>query len=434
MSRTLLDATKIKATTCPEGKAQSFIFDTKSPRLALRITPGGKKTFVFESKLKGKTIRLPIGPVDTWKLSEARRAADAYQVTIGQGIDPREVKRKKQAAKEAEKAAQEAANKEAAKEAAKREKYSLEALLTVYVAYLDGQGKSRAAGAAKSAFKCHVPPDVAALPACEITSHHIANFVRRVFETGKERQAGVLRAYLAAAFTAARKAPFDGRLPSELIPFEIKTNPVDVVPAISVKARDRHLSVDELAAYVRHLGDDSLPVVALRLALYAGGQRMAQLVRAEVSDYEPATQSLRLLDGKGKRTEPRVHLLPLAPVAAGIVEGLIKKAGKGPLFKSLHTDTPGKACKGIAAAMGGEPFDLRDIRRTCETTLAGQLKITTTTLSHLLSHGLSGVQAKHYDRYTYLDEKRAALLQWERYLERLRSGEKEQKVVNLRRA
>ena|SRR5579859_1210952 len=41
------------------------------------------------------------------------------------------------------------------------------------------------------------------------------------------------------------------------------------------------------------------------------------------------------------------------------------------------------------------PFQLRDIRRTCETMLAG-LKVSKDVRSHLLSHGLGGVQDQHY--------------------------------------
>ncbi|MFY9975808.1 MAG: hypothetical protein WAK53_16235 [Chromatiaceae bacterium] len=40
----------------------------------------------------------------------------------------------------------------------------------------------------------------------------------------------------------------------------------------------------------------------------------------------------------------------------------------------------------------------------------------------LLSHGLSGVQNLHYDRHTYMDEKRAALFVWEHYLETIAGG------------
>ena len=52
--------------------------------------------------------------------------------------------------------------------------------------------------------------------------------------------------------------------------------------------------------------------MALLLALYAGGQRMAQLLRAKVGDFDQDTATLRLWDGKGKRTQPREHLLPLS--------------------------------------------------------------------------------------------------------------------------
>lgn len=84
--------------------------------------------------------------------------------------------------------------------------------------------------------------------------------------------------------------------------------------------------------------------------------------------------------------------------------------------------------------MKGEPFDLRDIRRTCETMLAG-MGISRDTRAHLLSHGLSGVQAAHYDRHSYFDEKRAALLAWEARLEEIATGEKQAgNVLQLRNA
>ena len=38
------------------------------------------------------------------------------------------------------------------------------------------------------------------------------------------------------------------------------------------------------------------------------------------------------------------------------------------------------------------------------------------------SHGLSGVQAAHYDRHTYTDEKRAALVAWEQRLDEIITG------------
>ena len=38
------------------------------------------------------------------------------------------------------------------------------------------------------------------------------------------------------------------------------------------------------------------------------------------------------------------------------------------------------------------------------------------------SHGLSGVQARHYDRHNYMAEKRSKLEAWNQHLEALVSG------------
>src|SRR5574338_739878 len=61
-------------------------------------------------------------------------------------------------------------------------------------------------------------------------------------------------------------------------------------------------------------------------ALVAGGQRMAQLLRARVSDYDADTATLRPWDGKGKRATPREHLLLLAPKAVEMVSSLLARA------------------------------------------------------------------------------------------------------------
>ncbi len=77
-------------------------------------------------------------------------------------------------------------------------------------------------------------------------------------------------------------------------------------------------------------------------------------------------------------------------------------------------------------------FDLRDIRRTCETMLAG-IGISRDTRAQLLSHGISGVQAAHYDRHTYTEEKRAALVAWEQRLDEIANGKQAHNVVQIKR-
>jgi hypothetical protein len=57
-------------------------------------------------------------------------------------------------------------------------------------------------------------------------------------------------------------------------------------------------------------------------------------------------------------------------------------------------------------------FTIADLRRTVETTLA-RFKISMEVRGQLQSHGLSGVQIRHYDRHDYMDEKREAIEIWQ---------------------
>lgn len=97
----------------------------------------------------------------------------------------------------------------------------------------------------------------------------------------------------------------------------------------------------------------------------------------------------------------------------------------------LADTTPGKRAAEIGAAVTGEPFDLRDIRRTCETMLAS-MGISRDTRAQLLSHGLSGVQVSHYDRHAYTDEKRAALMAWESRLHEIATGTARSNVLSMK--
>ena len=63
-------------------------------------------------------------------------------------------------------------------------------------------------------------------------------------------------------------------------------------------------------------------------------------------------------------------------------------------------------------------FQFSDLRRTAETRLAA-LGTSKDVRAQLQSHGLGGVQSRHYDQYEYMDVKRAALQTWEAFLSSL---------------
>jgi integrase len=105
MKRQRLTLLRIDGFSCPDDKSQAFLWDTEVPRLAVRATRAGAKSFIFESKLNGKTVRLTIGPTSGWLLDDARAEARRLQTLVDRGEDPRIAKAEKLAANDAKREA-----------------------------------------------------------------------------------------------------------------------------------------------------------------------------------------------------------------------------------------------------------------------------------------------------------------------------------------
>lgn len=103
-NRVRLTAGRVDAFACPPDRAQAFLWDTEAPALMLRATPSGRKTYAFEGRLKGATIRVNIGTAADWTLDKARKRAAELKQMIDSGTDPREVERQKAAEAAAAKA------------------------------------------------------------------------------------------------------------------------------------------------------------------------------------------------------------------------------------------------------------------------------------------------------------------------------------------
>ena len=93
MAKIVFTAGRVAGFKCPPEKAQAFLWDITVPGLALRATPAGKPAYVFQSRYQDKTIRLTIGNPDAWSIEQARDKAKALQRLIGDGKDPRDLKR-----------------------------------------------------------------------------------------------------------------------------------------------------------------------------------------------------------------------------------------------------------------------------------------------------------------------------------------------------
>jgi integrase len=427
--RVHLTAGKVASYQHEGAGTQSFLWDDDPFGFGVRATkvstrnPRGTKAYIFQGRFNGDPIRITIGNTKVWTLEDARKQAKSFQSQIDKGRDPREVK--------AQNIASDLAVKEARskviKEKELKSKLTLRALCEAYCEGLKVKGKTKSATDSLSAFRVHLfSTEFADMPAKDITSKAISQIIRKVYESGKERTAGILRNYLVAAFNAARKAPFDPKASSSLIAFDITTNPAEIISTIPIKRGDRHLSAEELKEYLSYLGDTPTDLL-LKVHLYSGGQRIAQLARIKAADYQEDMGVLRLLDPKGKRSVAREHFIPLAPKAISIVDSMNK--GDDTLFASNERKAGARVSE-ISKAMGKEPFDIGDLRRTCETML-GSLGISKDIKAQLLSHGIGGVQDAHYDRYDYIKEKRNALVSWESKLDEITTGKVHRNVWSI---
>ena len=104
-SRVRLTVGRVADFKCLTNKSQSFLWDTDAPTLALRASPTGRKTYVFESRLNGATIRVNIGTPAEWTIKNARNKANGLKMMVDNGTDPRDIQRQQDVDKAVKRAA-----------------------------------------------------------------------------------------------------------------------------------------------------------------------------------------------------------------------------------------------------------------------------------------------------------------------------------------
>jgi len=103
MKKENFTADRVAGFKCQEGKTQSIFWDAKTPGLGLRVTAAGAKSYIFESRLHGKTLRITIGDVRTWTIGKAQSEATGLKSLTDKGIDPRQQKQDQRTAADAAK-------------------------------------------------------------------------------------------------------------------------------------------------------------------------------------------------------------------------------------------------------------------------------------------------------------------------------------------
>ncbi|MES5814420.1 integrase family protein [Pseudoxanthomonas sp. Soil82] len=392
---------------------------------ALQITPAGTRTFllVYVAKATGHERRLPIGAYPTLSLSAARKRAQELRAQVDTGRDPWQEQRDSRAAAQAAKGAP---------------NDSLGDLLDAYVALLrranaaDTKNVERELRATiKEPFK-----SLWKKPAAQVTIDDLMKPLNALVRDGRLRQAQKVRSYLRAAYNRAAGASGDAATADLMRPFKSLPNIARDLATIKRKDRKdaeamhaggaegseeskRPLSQPELAAYWRRIRDKpGVDGALLRFHLLTGGQRCKQLSRLRLANLDAKAPAVVIYDPKGRRDEARRHLVPLIPEAVAALEAMRGDAGEflfsidggrsGAGFHQVRRALAPVVAQMLEAGEVAEAFTPGEIRMTVETRLQAA-GVPMETRAHLQSHGLGGVQNKHYAKHDFTTEKRDAL-------------------------
>jgi integrase len=375
----------------------------------VKILPSGHK--VYELRTRGKYYRL--GAVGLTPLSAAREKARAILSRLDQGLSALETP---------------------------PATATLGALLDAWLAHQRALGRRRLTDT-ESLIRRNLPAALLAKPASAVAPSDIRAVLATVHQRGARVLSNRLRAHLHGIFQYGLRADHDPARLADPVLFGITSNPVAAIPrdAGAERAGERVLTWAE----VRALWDAEEPALswigrqALRLLLLTG-QRVNEVAQArwDEFDLESGLWTLPAARCKSKRE----HLIPLGPVAVGLLKELHEVYPGEWLFpwrnvpnatRCWHPSSMGHVCVRAARELGLASFAARDLRRTWKT-LAGGAGLSLEIRNRLQNHSLQDVGSRHYDRHSYLDEKRAAMQQWERaLLARLNEGGN---VVALRRA
>lgn len=403
----------------PEAKEYT-LWDSALTGFGVRVSPKGKMNFIYQGKLHGKILRISIGAFGQITPEQARKKADHLKGKISIGEDPRP------------------------KKPTEAEKTTFGDLLNAYVELLESQ-KKKSARAVGNQIQKDIQkafPQLWKKRAADITLDDCVRIIGRLIDQGSPRQADKLRSYIKTAFSTAINSRGNANVPPSMRALNIQSNPASELVKVegSSNAKTRALTLSEFCCYWKRVNALPEPERSImRLHVLTGGQRQEQLSRVTLNDVDINSHSMTILDFKGRRAAARVHVVPLLPEC---VEAIRNLTGSGSYVLScdggispVHNDYLNDVVRKIRAEMddAGEleqgSFTAGTIRATVETRLAAKpYRINSDVLAQLQSHGLGGVQSRHYQHHGFFDEKLEALEMLHRMVERLPEPERDNVV------
>lgn len=428
------------------GERDYFVWDTSFTGFGFKVTPKGRKTFIYQYRLpmpgeaaQTPPVRYSIGRYGNITPDQARKTAEKLAGMVANGIDPRAQDRERAAAvKDAKRAAIEQAKLET--------EFAFDTYADRWLDHYEHERGRRPSSVrqARLVVENYLKPALGskAMP-------HVGRAdLQPIIDAIPAKQRGMRRAVFAYASIlfgwAARRGDIVGN------PLAAMEKPTAPAP------RDRVLSDAEVKLLWQALPMLPSPFDAFARLLVLTGQRRSEVAGMEWGelDRDSATWTIPVDRAKNKAA----NIVPLSPPAMAEIDALaLKELGgewpdEGPAWpdKGLVLTTTGKTpISGISKAKAkldsemaklaeGEPvapWRFHDIRRTVATglqKLGVRLEVTEAALHHLSGSraGIVGV----YQRHEWKEEKRAALEAWAARVAAIVSDRPQDNVVSLETA
>lgn len=388
-----------------KGKSnQSVHWDSSTPGLGVRVTPKGTKSYIFEARLFGKTLRITIGDVRTWTLAEAQAEARVLKTWTDRGIDPRQERLERAAAAEAKR--EEARRQEvtvreawAAYVDARRKKWSARHLADhENLARPGGTAKRRGPGVTEAGPLAELMP----LKLKDLTPEQTTQWLEK--ETARRPTYAALGYRLLRAFLrwCASHADYQGVTHIDAVGTRITK---DHVPGVKAKNGDC-LQREQLPSWFKAVREMRNPVQAAYLqSLLLTGARREELASLTWADVDFQWKSLTMRDKvEGER------IIPLTPYVAMLLNSLPRRTMEvgeetvaNPWVFSSPTAANGRIQEprishNRALAVAGLPHvTLHGLRRSFGT-LSEWVECPAGVIAQIQGHKPSAIAEKHYRR------------------------------------
>jgi integrase len=359
----------------PPQTGQVDVFDQGYPGLALRLSYGGNRSWVYFYRINGRLRRMTLGTYPALSLADAREAWRSARKDAQAGKEPTKPRDPADADSTFEKALENWLKRD--------------------------QANNRTKDAVKRLIDKDTTPAWRHRHIADIGRADVLDVIDRVVDRGSPITARRLHAHLHRFFTWHTGR---GKIP---------LNPMAHLPKPGAEtSRDRVLSDWEVAAVWKAAGELGWPFGdAIRLLILTGARReeIGGLKWAEID-----SDTIRLAGERTKNGEP--HKIPLSVPATIVLQHLPRIANSERIFTTNgKTSVSGwsRAKRNLDELSKVKDWRIHDLRRTVATGLQ-KLGVNLQTIEAVLGHtsgsrsGVVGV----YQRYSFDAEKRAALEAW----------------------